>query len=344
VLENDQRALKLTEANGDLNPDSMSLWNALIELGEPWDLVLDVGANYGEMLAGSTRTPGTRVVAFEPNPSVAALLRRTVAELPFPVEIVESAVSSAADARVSFLYDKTWSGTSHLAAVEGGVTDHRYEQIEVPATTLDVCFPEPTGSALVKIDVEGAEMRVLAGAEQFLARTERVAVMMEILHMPVQEVWAVRHEYQMALWCGEAGGPVVIDAGSAEELGQLLHSGEYYRQDAVFLSGRDAADLTAALRTRWGTSSGRAERRRARLEAAQAEQAAAWDTLREERDELSATTETLASRLDESERQTAALRADKEQLSLELDVRAAELEHLRSELARSARQLADAGR
>jgi len=339
VLSDDERAARLADADGDLNPGSMAMWNSLIRLEDQWDLVLDVGANYGEMLAGSTAVPGRRVVAFEPNPVVANLLRRTVSDLPFPVEVVESAVSSSAAAKVSFLSDTVWSGTSHLAAVEGGVVGDRYDVIEVPATTLDESFPDEVGSAFLKIDVEGAEMQVLLGAKRFLADTGRVAVMMEILHMPVQEVWDLRRDYQMALWSYEGEGLVPVDALSADELGLLLHSGEYYRQDAVFFAGRDAADLVTRVRGRLGTTGQRAERRLAELKAAEDERLAAWATAQGASTGHNTELDALTSSLRSSQQDVSTLRAERDQLSLELDVRAAELELLRSELARSASKL-----
>ena len=87
----DARGAALWANAGNVNPASMALWQALLRL-HPWSVVLDVGANHGEMLLFPDLPAGARVVAFEPNPDLAPLLRRSLAESGVPAEVVQSAV------------------------------------------------------------------------------------------------------------------------------------------------------------------------------------------------------------------------------------------------------------
>ncbi len=65
----DERARELIRADGTLTPGSNRLWDAALAL-EPWDVVVDIGANYGEMVLGAEVASAARIICFEPNPQV----------------------------------------------------------------------------------------------------------------------------------------------------------------------------------------------------------------------------------------------------------------------------------
>ncbi|MFV0535336.1 MAG: hypothetical protein ACK5MR_17040, partial [Cumulibacter sp.] len=75
VAEGDARGDALIAAGGDFNPGSLHLWRQALELRE-WDVIVDVGANYGEMLLGVDLPVASRVIAYEPNPHVLPHLKR----------------------------------------------------------------------------------------------------------------------------------------------------------------------------------------------------------------------------------------------------------------------------
>ncbi len=133
----------------------------------PGDTVLDVGAHVGYYTLLSSVLVGDRgaVWAFEPNPQNAGFLRRHV-EINGRgnVRITQAAVSDT-DGTARFDFG-TGSGTGHLA--EGGA-------LEVRTVRLDD-FARENGLrvAAVKIDVEGAELAVLAGGEETLRRDRPV--------------------------------------------------------------------------------------------------------------------------------------------------------------------------
>ncbi|MFN4058378.1 MAG: FkbM family methyltransferase [Roseinatronobacter sp.] len=70
------------------------------------------------------------------------------------------------------------SGRSSLMEREAGRAA-RYEEVEVPGTTLDTALGPLPGRVALKVDVEGAAEPVLRGAAQTLARTDLVVIEVE---------------------------------------------------------------------------------------------------------------------------------------------------------------------
>lgn len=151
------------------------------ELVRPGDTVWDVGANMGlfSFAAAVAAGPAGHVLAVEPDTELAGLLRRSAADAPAgapghaPVEVLPAAVSDEQSV-ARFNIARRNRATSHLAGfgtdMAGGV---RSSQL-VPTVTLDwlaTRFPAPD---LLKIDVEGAELAVLGGGSQVLARSPTV--------------------------------------------------------------------------------------------------------------------------------------------------------------------------
>ncbi len=83
----DPRARDLAVARGNLNPGSLRLFQ--VAFGQRrWDYVVDVGANYGEMLAGLEGLEGRRrAIAFEPNRRLVPYLRRTFHDVEGTVQV-----------------------------------------------------------------------------------------------------------------------------------------------------------------------------------------------------------------------------------------------------------------
>jgi FkbM family methyltransferase len=135
------------------------------------DLVFDVGAHAGNRTRGFAAL-GCRVVALEPQPDFARLLRTVFRRSP-RVEIVEAAVGAMAGKASLSISDRTptvttvatgWRDARSREADFGGVRWNR--RIDVEMTTLDELIARWGLPAFVKIDVEGAEPAVLAGLTQ----------------------------------------------------------------------------------------------------------------------------------------------------------------------------------
>ena len=153
------------------------------------DHFVDVGANVGvfSTLVG-TRIPGVRITAVEPFPPVREDLLANLALNDLSVTVVDSALSDTAGQATFEVLDRdvlnrlapddvAGAGADAGDAGAGaGAGDAGHDggatAITVPVTTLDALVRDDP-PALVKIDVEGSELRVMQGARRLL--TERPA-------------------------------------------------------------------------------------------------------------------------------------------------------------------------
>jgi FkbM family methyltransferase len=250
VLEDDPRATALIERGGNLNPTSLRLWEQLCARG-PWDLVVDVGANYGEMLLSFPLPSTARVVALEPSADVAACLRASVDAAGLDVEVLACAAGARRERGVLYL-DAAWSGSSTTTAARAPAGDVRVAVDVEPLGELLAARGFVDGQrCLLKIDVEGGERSVLEGFEPLRERCGTLAVQAEILHTGDDDLrWMLEH-YVMHLV--ELSTSSLAPVASLADLRSLLGTGRYYGQDAVLStdlltdalgSSRDGADAS----------------------------------------------------------------------------------------------------
>lgn len=151
---------------------------------EPGDIFFDVGAHIGVYsLGAATRHPGQiTVVAFEPHPLNSLTLLRQLAlnGRQHAVEIVCAAVGAAPG------FGKLWpySTMGNFIAEEAPAdAPNDNPPLTVPIVSLDMLVegrPElATGRIFVKVDVEGYEPAVIAGAERLLASGRVAALVLE---------------------------------------------------------------------------------------------------------------------------------------------------------------------
>jgi FkbM family methyltransferase len=139
---------------GTYEPEQTRLFEQHIRRG---DTVLDVGAHVGyySVLSAVLAGPSGAVWSFEPNPTSAGFLRRH-AEINGLAQVrVEQAAVSDAEGTAHFDFG-TGSGTGHLSS--GGAIEVRTLRLD------DFCAAHGIVPNAIKIDVEGAEAAVLAGA------------------------------------------------------------------------------------------------------------------------------------------------------------------------------------
>lgn len=138
---------------------------AMRALLRPDAVVIDAGANVGlfTVLAASGVGPRGRVIACEPSPPTMSILRANVTRNRFDwVELHEVALAEA-PGRLAMQVFAPGSGFSSFAPAEAGT------EVEVEVTTLDELAGDRVDqTSLVKIDVEGAELRALRGASRLL--------------------------------------------------------------------------------------------------------------------------------------------------------------------------------
>ena len=139
----------------------------LLERLHPGMVFYDLGANIGlfSLLAARAVTPEGRVFSFEPDPEVAARLRRNVAKNNFAnVTVVEAGVWSSST-ELSFVSADPNSpdrGTGRF--VVGTARD----AAPLKCVALDDFIADHPAPDAIKCDVEGAEVEVLHGAEKLL--------------------------------------------------------------------------------------------------------------------------------------------------------------------------------
>jgi FkbM family methyltransferase len=135
------------------------------------DHAFDVGAHAGNR-ARALASLGCRVVAIEPQPDFARLLRTLFARTS-AVSVVEAAAGRATGRAALAISDRTptvttlsslWrearSGDEDFAGVNWN------RSVEVTITTLDALIAQYGMPSFAKIDVEGSELEVLAGLSQ----------------------------------------------------------------------------------------------------------------------------------------------------------------------------------
>lgn len=133
----------------------------------PGDIVCDIGANKGSFIYWLSRwCRDGRVIAFEPQPQFAQRLSAVCRALRLDNVTVEArAVFSHSGSQDLFVPKGHSPGASltHRAAEAESFTT-----LPVPVVALDDYFDENDKVTLLKIDVEGAELGVLKGAERIL--------------------------------------------------------------------------------------------------------------------------------------------------------------------------------
>lgn len=147
-------------------------------------LVVDIGANEGAFTAGVLSVaPEARIIAAEPGPAPRARMRARLGSLP-NVEILDVAV--AAVSGTATLHLATHDHNSSLLASRPEMQTEidpgwaPVGELQVRTVTLD----ELIGSRdvdVLKIDVQGSEMDVLAGGDATLARTRAVLLEMNFI-------------------------------------------------------------------------------------------------------------------------------------------------------------------
>jgi len=152
---------------------------------EPGDIFFDVGAHIGlYSLGAATRHPGAvTVLAFEPHPlNILTLLRQLALNgQQHAVELVSAAVGAAAGLGKLWPYSTMGNFIAEQAPADAPEDN---PPLTVPIISLDMVVDGRTdlanGRLFLKIDVEGYEPAVIAGAERLLESGRAAAIVLEI--------------------------------------------------------------------------------------------------------------------------------------------------------------------
>jgi FkbM family methyltransferase len=186
---------------------------------------VDAGTNRGQVLAEAALVaPRARLIAFEPIPALAAGLRTE-----FPRVDCRELALGAEPGRAEFTHFRKLDGWSGLRR-SPEISDEQGapETIEVTVSTLDreLAGVQP---ALVKIDVEGAELAVLQGAAETLARArplvvfEHVQAAAALYGASSGEVWDLLSGLGYELLSLTGSGPLTREAFASASAGTQVN-------------------------------------------------------------------------------------------------------------------------
>ncbi|MCB9810532.1 MAG: FkbM family methyltransferase [Candidatus Nomurabacteria bacterium] len=170
---------------GEWESTQLKLWSALVKQS---DIVLDIGANTGVYSLIATTNSEAKIYAFEPVPDVVKMLEKNI-ELNQPNNIFLKTQLIGDRIGSETLYIPR-SGWVDVASVNKEFANNYRQgnvmtELPCPMTTVDAFLDElnitDDLSVLCKIDVEGAEERVLQGMVNAM-RSRRLTFMIEILN------------------------------------------------------------------------------------------------------------------------------------------------------------------
>ncbi|WP_428487093.1 FkbM family methyltransferase [Rhodopila sp.] len=170
--------------------------------------VIDVGANIGLSTILLARK-AERVIAFEPSPINTAFLLRNLERNGVTNVEVHAAAASSKPGMLRFHVAQFGAG-SHVVAA-GHVSGSTIPTVDVPAVTLDGTDLPPI--AFIKIDAEGHEPDVLAGARRMLAQ-DRPLIYTEI------NIWC------LSAFAGHSPGALVRKLWEVFEVGSPKADGQ----------------------------------------------------------------------------------------------------------------------
>ncbi len=177
-------------------------------------IYVDVGTNRGQVLGEAVRVaPRGRHIAFEPIPELAAQVTAS-----FPqVDCRQMAIGAVAGS-AEFCHFRSldgWSGLRRSPLISDQRGDPEYFPVEV--STLDAQLGE-LAPAVIKIDVEGAELEVLEGGRSVLVRAKPLVIF--------EHVTAAS-----ALYGAAASAPYDLLAGLGYTLFTVTGQGPVTRED-----------------------------------------------------------------------------------------------------------------
>ncbi|SNC66076.1 methyltransferase, FkbM family [Hymenobacter gelipurpurascens] len=168
---------------GKSHSSEIRLARFLINTLQPGDTFLDVGGHFGYFALLASRLVGQsgRVLAYEASRSTYAVLAENV-KGKANIEAINQAVSDKQET-ISFyefpvLYNEFNSMDVAQFAGEKWFKEFKPTRIDIPATRIDdVLATTNREPAVIKIDVEGAELKVIGGAADSLRRLRPFVVM-----------------------------------------------------------------------------------------------------------------------------------------------------------------------
>jgi len=170
-------------------------------------VMIDIGAHIGyySILSSQVVGPSGRIVAVEPNPETVPRLRKNLALSRASNVVVQDVACTDKETTLTFYQASIRNtGASSISESNAGIADHAEtaRSVKVRGRTLDSIVQELALRRVdfVKIDTEGAEVQVLRGMKNTLAKYHPhmlIEVRQPLLHnmgTSVEELRAVLHD------------------------------------------------------------------------------------------------------------------------------------------------------
>jgi FkbM family methyltransferase len=199
------------------------LFKMVGELVKPGDVVWDVGANVGlfAFAAANRAGPSGEVIAIEPDLWLVSLLRRSCAVLDrsrnAAVMVLPAAISDSGGLAKLHIASRARSSNflEGVGSTQAGGTRSTEHVITV---TLDWLLGQMSAPDVLKIDVEGLEHKVLAGATEVLSKARPV------------------------IWCE-------VDPVNKEEVTKILRANDY----EIFYANQEPSQRQPLSQAPWET-------------------------------------------------------------------------------------------
>lgn len=159
---------------GDWEPKQNDFFEAYIK---PGMLLFDIGANMG-FYSLFAATHGARSVAFEPDPDIIKNYLKFNTELnkvPDRIIIVNEAVADKAGTLKFYLHRPGSWGAGRIFKL----SDENNPTIDVKTNSIDFYVQKYGKPDVIKMDIEGAEVFAIEGAENLLKRGDAPLLMIE---------------------------------------------------------------------------------------------------------------------------------------------------------------------
>jgi FkbM family methyltransferase len=151
-----------------------------LHLLKPGDLFVDVGANIGSYTVLASKVAGANSFSIEPVPATFQRLRRNI-NLNDISSLVDSRCCAVGQNHGQIKFTSNLDTTNQVA-------DDNYQgnTINVPVESLDSLL-ENLRPTLIKIDVEGFEPNVIAGAIKMLKCDSLLAILLETVNSEIEK-------------------------------------------------------------------------------------------------------------------------------------------------------------
>lgn len=246
------RSVLLCRAQGQ--PNLKQIWARSAEILRP-DIVLDVGANYGEFIFAERYSQACRIVGVEANENLAGYLERSRQRHPDRdrITLVTALAADVSDREVEFFLDQKSSGRSTAVRRDDTPTI----ATKIRSVAIDDLFgdlPLEELTVLFKVDVEGFEPAVFAGMQQLLTRSGRLVGFLEFNPRLIglsgndpAHFLANLHRLLTITALPHAAPPYVLQTGTLAEIEQREGKAEFEMDLFVHKPNHDPAQIQAIL-------------------------------------------------------------------------------------------------